>query len=746
MRLNKWIGRAYLIIIAITFNSCATILFGTKEKVQINSKNIKGAEIFINGVNTGKVTPATIRVKKRVTRKIRKNSRIPYVKNSQMYVLKKEGYLDFNYTDIGKYRAAPLPGNIIFGGLPGILYDASKKSPLKFRKQISGKLVKRYDPSLEHVIKPIEKNKWETYKNKVFSLEYPSSWSPSTENKMEQVMISSYIEESNTEIVVALMPINKTIYGGNFKAYFDNTVNNYKRIPTNQIVSVSFSENEGKVTYLNADNVRGTLYCKKNKDVVVNFIVVSEDKLYRAYADTLAAIMSSLKVHAADIEIVDVNSFADIRRNTTSATIDKIVISNTREKEKRTFDQRYFFNKTLGSNQTTTIAAGKEIMTLSKQKKLKKVTEDFPNLKYRRSSLYTLMINDDTRRFHSVIRDAFGNEIISTKFNDHNVGPYLINGQGGLKDQTATINAFIESNNLAKKMISRWFNRSADGGFDMNLISERGQYNASDMDIKQAKNLERGQALLSDAGEELIGNSYLIVNDYKYTDKEEVAAKANKWINVIGTVTGTEDVASLVSLGVKTAGKGYIIKTTSYLYQLEWNDSIASIFYNEYWTDDSSLDQDRVAEFNSTDLFKLKLVGIQNALADVQSSVFTEKSDEDLIAMATLKATDKAIAKLQRKYPKFQTKTPLSSVEPLTAKIGLKEGLKSRAKFEVLEQVIDQNGKTKYVRKGTVYVDKKQIWDNTGRSDESSDDNLDRTLFKGKSSGLYPGMLLRQIK
>ena len=75
----------------------------------------------------------------------------------------------------------------------------------------------------------------------------------------------------------------------------------------------------------------------------------------------------------------------------------------------------------------------------------------------------------------------------------------------------------------------------------------------------------------------------------------------------------------------------------------------------------------------------MKYVGKQSAWSDVQSTIFTNKEESELIEIATMKASDKAISKLQRVYPEFQTKTPLYTVDPfLTAKIGLKEGLNQK--------------------------------------------------------------------
>ncbi|MGB0896264.1 MAG: hypothetical protein ACPGRW_02995, partial [Flavobacteriaceae bacterium] len=139
--------------------------------------------------------------------------------------------------------------------------------------------------------------------------------------------------------------------------------------------------------------------------------------------------------------------------------------------------------------------------------------------------------------------------------------------------------------------------------------------------------------------------------------------------------------------------------------------------------------------------------GTESAIADLQSSAFTKKSDTDLISTATVKSTNKAIAKLQRKYEVFRTKTPLLSGDPITAKIGLKEGLEKGDKFEVLEQVLTDEGKTEYKRVGVIKVDKSHIWDNRYKAadeQETSDDSENYTIFKG-GKNYYSGMLIRQI-
>ncbi len=415
------------------------------------------------------------------------------------------------------------------------------------------------------------------------------------------------------------------------------------------------------------------------------------------------------------------------------------------------FEAKYYGDASEGGGITSTYSA----VTDEEPPKLDK---QFPDLKYRRSSLYTLMVNDQSRPAYPYILQAFGNAEMPEKYNDHNVGLYLVEGEGGLKDealQTEKITTWLAQKQVAKMLVAKWFNRSPEGGFSMDLIAKRGYYDASALDVKLAEQSARGKALLADAGEELIKNTFVIVNDYHFTDKEEVAKKVNKGLGLLSAVAdaaGYGDVADIAT-GVATVadfvGKGYVVKTRSYLYQLDWTEEAAAMFYTRYWTTDDALDNTRVERFNESDIFQLKFVGYQAATADLFSTKATTKTNDELIQMATLKATDKAMAKLSRTYEAFRTKTPLFTTEPeLTAKIGLKEGIEKGDKFEVLEQVIDSEGLTEYKRKGTIQVDHKRIWDNTfGADEEVGTQEIDATYFKDKAKGsYYPGMLIRQIK
>lgn len=372
-------------------------------------------------------------------------------------------------------------------------------------------------------------------------------------------------------------------------------------------------------------------------------------------------------------------------------------------------------------------------------------------VKYRRSSLYSVMIDQPTLPYAGEIKKNFENSPIPDKFNNHNLSKRIYDlGELPTDGSDSPVLSAI-----ARDIVAKWFNRSSKGGFNMNLIKVRGFYDASALDVVKAQASKRGLDLLADAGEELIGKTFVLINEFKYTDKAEVAEKTSGWLNAIGTIadyagaSNVSTVTTLTSAGATVAGKGYIVKTNAHLYQLVWDEETAAIFYNDYWADDKTITPAKKKAFDESTIFKLKYIGTDTSWSDIQSTVFTSKSDEQLIERATVKAIDRVIVKLQKNHDQFKTKTPLYTVDPLTAKVGLKEGITKKSTFDVLEQVEDENGKTQYVKVGVVKVDSKYpIWDNTyGAQEENPNSTVDRTYFK-KVSGkdFFPGMLLVQKK
>lgn len=408
--------------------------------------------------------------------------------------------------------------------------------------------------------------------------------------------------------------------------------------------------------------------------------------------------------------------------------------------------------------------------------------KEIKDVKYRRSSLHIVLMESDRFPMKDTVMEAYNEAPFPDKYNNHTIGEktfdpmkFLVTPEemkaagikktkkdiekGRFPETPLIIDKYIKDYKIANKLVAKWFGRAENGAFDMSLIGERGMYDASQVDISVSKGTARGSSALADAGEDLINNTFVVFNKLKFVENEIVAAITRDVAIAAASQLGTmaQSIAELAAnAAYEKAKEGYSVWTTSYLYQLEWNDSIAAVFYNDLWVDNSGIDTAKANAFFNSDLFSLKFVGDEKASSLVTFSLKKgegNRSEADIIKLATVRNLDAVYAKLQKKYDVFKTKTPLFSGVPLTAKIGLKEGIKGGDKFEVLEQMLDmETGKTTYKRKGVIKVDKKQIWDNRYSADETAEPQVDKkgnpietTLFKG-GKNFYQGMLIRQIK
>lgn len=318
---------------------------------------------------------------------------------------------------------------------------------------------------------------------------------------------------------------------------------------------------------------------------------------------------------------------------------------------------------------------------------------------YRRSSLYSLLINHSDQQFSKEIKEAFVKIPISEKFNDHELSVKILSMGEKLKGasadkENAEVTTFLQRNQVASRLIGKWFNRDVETGVcNMELIKERGLYNASEYDRILAEKSARSTALLMDAGEDLIGNTFVLVNDIRYVDKSGVGAGIGIGLKVLGAVAGVATGNSdLVDLGnsygdIAATYKNFKVKINTFLYQLEWDEATAATFYKDQYT--ATPDKQKQQNFeNGRRDYRLKYVGKVESSGKA-TSFMGIKEDEPvaMVRKACQRALDENIASLQHDFEEFRIKTPLASAEPITAFVGMKEGITKDSRFEVLEVI-----------------------------------------------------------
>ena len=409
---------------------------------------------------------------------------------------------------------------------------------------------------------------------------------------------------------------------------------------------------------------------------------------------------------------------------------------------------------------------------------------------YRRNSLATMLVFHPEDEFGREIYKAFDSLPIPDKYDDHSIPGYrfidnsTVNGvqkkESGyykatyghaLSDKELKANAqytedLLNRSKMAKQMVAKWFGFEGtsveDATFNTELIQTRGQYNATDVDVNLALQTTRGLATLSDAGEELIDQTFVLVNDVTYVTSEQRAQTAKITMGVLGGLldafTGGRGGRDLAEAGAAIADSftGFKVKTHSYLYQLVWNDSIAAIFYQQHYT--AVPNPEKVQAFlDDTTTYRLKYVAHKYEY-DEKAVLKGEYTRTELVRTICARSMDKNIVELAKQYEDFKVKTPVYQVlyddkgriQGYAAKIGMKEGITDTSKFQVVQRIIDPvTNKTTYKYIATVKPVKGAVWDNRYNAvlEQADGSTLPYTTFKKVGGGeIMPGMLLIEGK
>lgn len=402
--------------------------------------------------------------------------------------------------------------------------------------------------------------------------------------------------------------------------------------------------------------------------------------------------------------------------------------------------------------------------------------------KYMRSSLTMVLVDDPTNEKRSEIQDLWGSYPFPGQYNDHSIEGWNSRDFSGisftqeekealgfyqdtlkglklelslatLRDVDPTpegkrravkeptdaelfphaLDKYIAENNLANEMVKKWFGFDGEK-FNMDLIEERGLYNASAADVAVASNTVQGaDRILRNSGEQLLPNTFLSLVNLNFFENEPIAAA----VRDAALEETTDPIAiAVINKAYDKAKDGWTVISNTRLYQLSWNDSISSIFYNQYWSNPAALD--------TSSLFTLELVNQQN---NSSTAILTSKTrgPEDMLKLALYRNIDNTFAKLQKQNDVFKPLNVIEGVGPIRAKIGMKEGLEGKEKFDVLTASLAEDGTVVYNVTGSIKVDK--VWDNQFNFSDELDPNAPEqyTTFKG-SKKIMPGMLIKLAK
>lgn len=377
-----------------------------------------------------------------------------------------------------------------------------------------------------------------------------------------------------------------------------------------------------------------------------------------------------------------------------------------------------------------------------------KVKSDQISAQYDRASLTTLMLDEESMQYNSKAKQVFKTLSIPDKYNDHNLSSRYVNSTAPDKS-------------IVRQVISKWFNRKSDGTFDMDLIKQRGVYNATDAEVVQSQGSIRGKGVLEDAGEKLLNKSFIIIFDYKrienmpeyYNRMDKEVDQYNRYADDYNSKKKPTDLPLKYRSYLVRNHEGYKGEVVAYIYQIDWNEAINAAFYNELWIDASDSDKEakvkKFEEFN----FPVKFIGFTKdplSLSSTQDNSYRNNpnvkcmtcvTDDQLFQGLIDEGLGETYNFMESKFEDFNVKTAMYSTHPLTAKIGLKEGVKVDQRYFAFEFVQNKKGQAIAKRRGVVrasskIVDNRQVA--TGQSKGSK-------FYQIAGRRLEKGMLLKQV-
>lgn len=278
----------------------------------------------------------------------------------------------------------------------------------------------------------------------------------------------------------------------------------------------------------------------------------------------------------------------------------------------------------------------------------------------------------------------------------------------------------VKKEDVARQIVAKWFNRSASGMMDLNVINERADYNATDQTYNIAAAQALGEYLLHGEGVKLVDNSYILVVDHSVPVRSE-GRDSNGKLNDIT----------------------YTTQAIGYLFKLQFGDWQRQAVYDQwiYPEDEVAARTAKKVAFEKID-FPITWVKIVDATSSSSINPQSRGADESqALQRAVTGCALAVIDKLEKQLEAWKVKTTIYKTHPILSKVGTKEGLKNMSRFEVLEYMLDEEGNVSTRRKG--YVRATTIADNIIASKGHS---ATSQFYQIAGTKLEPGMLLKENK
>lgn len=317
-----------------------------------------------------------------------------------------------------------------------------------------------------------------------------------------------------------------------------------------------------------------------------------------------------------------------------------------------------------------------------------KKAKNYVSSEYDRNAVTFIGIDYGEKHSNAVV-SRFVKQKVPAKFYDNTIINNIIKTDAKrdssfgvmLKISDKKIEQWLNDNKVGQQILSVWFNRQTDGSFNVDILKERGLFNANDNEFIVASASKRGESALMDMGMQLVNQSYVVAFDFydimkmnEYYDKNETPVE-------------------------KRVLNGFQSSLNSYVFKLDFNDSVAAVFFQDYWTGEN--DPNKQAKVQAFENAKFPFISVSNHHTTLSSTQYNpgqslapkvQKPANELIDQLGTMAVESVVTAIEKKNQEFRVKSMVSAVNPISAKIGKKEGLKFDQRYFVLENKTKSNG------------------------------------------------------
>ena len=293
------------------------------------------------------------------------------------------------------------------------------------------------------------------------------------------------------------------------------------------------------------------------------------------------------------------------------------------------------------------------------------------------------------------------------------------------------LDKYIAEKKIAHELIKKWWSVKDDGSYSNAYITSRTLENES---VESAA-LTAVQDMQTDVINKLISNTFVVFSRLYYVSNAipaEVVRQAAYALAKESPEMLRDAAMKKADQAYEKASEGYSVWSTSWLYKLNWDQSVFDQFITTIELDGDT-PKINFEKLNALS-FNLEFLNQQKATSLVTFSLKEEdknRTQDDIFDRSTIRNMDKVLVKLQKKNDVFKPVFPLRDGFAVAA--GTKEGLEGDEVFDVLEFK-----KGEYKSIGTMKVDKKRIWDNSFEIGRDVEPGL--TYFKKGSKKFIPGI------